>query len=97
MAVKIEVGQLWADLDMRNAEQCERGAVKPRTVEILELPIGSRQGVMVVKEAPLNPRSVGQKRQFTEGKLRAHYALVRRSADGLGNGIEEAQRLGVVG
>ncbi len=96
MTVKIEVGQLWADLDVRNARQGENGAVEPRTVEILELPTGSRQGVFKVVTAPQNPRSVGQKRQFTEGKLRAHYAVVRRSADGLGDGIAEARALGVV-
>ena len=75
----IQVGQTWADLDMRNALGEIGGPIEPRTVEIVSLPTASQQGVMVVTAAPRNTGSVGQKRQFTEGKLRGHYALVRKS------------------
>lgn len=73
----IQVGQTWADLDMRNAKQSKSGQVKPRTVEIVSLPTPSRKGVMRVTSAPLNERSVGQLREFTRGKLLTHYGLVR--------------------
>lgn len=75
----IQVGQTWADLDMRNAKMKKvGGAVKPRTVEIVSLPTASRKGVMRVTAAPHNEKSVGQLREFTREKLLAHYALVRQ-------------------
>lgn len=93
---KIEVGQLWADLDMRNAVEHEGGQIEPRTVEIVETPTGSKQGVFRVVAAPRNKRSEGQTRGFTEAKLRAHYALVRRPGDGLGDGVAEGRAQGVM-
>lgn len=78
MSNDIQVGQLWADLDMRNAVQGKRsGKVKPRTVEIVSLPTPSRKGTMRVVDAPQNPKSVGQLREFTRGKLLAYYGLVK--------------------
>lgn len=74
----IQVGQRWADLDMRNAVQGRKsGKVKPRVVEIVSLPTPSRKGVMRVLEAPQNTRSVGQLREFTREKLLTYYGLVR--------------------
>ena len=78
MSTTIQVGQRWADLDMRNAQQGKRsGKVKPRVVEIVSLPTPSRKGVMKVLEAPQNPKSVGQLREYTRGKLLSYYGLVR--------------------
>ena len=73
----IQVGQRWADLDMRNAVQGKSGKVKPRVVEIVSLPTPSRKGTMRVIEAPQNKGSVGQLREFTRGKLLNHYGLVK--------------------
>lgn len=73
----IQVGQRWADLDMRSAVQSKSGKVKPRVVEIVSLPTPSRKGVMKVLEAPQNPKSVGQFREYTRGKLLSYYGLVR--------------------
>lgn len=70
---KLEVGQVWADRDIRNALELEGGAVKPRTVQIKRLPSGSRKGVMRVLYAPRNRGSEGQLRQFSEGQLRSYY------------------------
>ena len=70
---KLEVGQVWADRDIRNALEIEGGAVKPRTVQIERLPSASGKGVMRVLYAPHNRGSEGQLRQFTEGQLRSYY------------------------
>ena len=70
---KLEVGQVWADRDIRNALEIEGGAVKPRTIKIERLPSKSRKGVMRVLYAPRNRGSEGQLRQFTEGQLRQFY------------------------
>lgn len=71
---KLEVGQVWADRDIRNALEIEGGAVKPRTVQIERLPsVSGRKGVMRVLYAPQNRGSEGQLRQFTEGQLRSYY------------------------
>ena len=72
---KLEVGQVWADRDTRNALEIEGGATKPRTVQIERLPHKGtgRKGVMRVLYAPRNRGSEGQLRQFTEGQLREFY------------------------
>lgn len=75
--VTLAVGQVYADLDARNARSLKGGKVKYRSVEIVKLPTPSQKGVMRVIQAPMNPGSVGQLREFTRGKLAAHYALVR--------------------
>lgn len=74
---EIEVGQVWADLDDRNAGRTRGGRVVPRTVEIVSLPTLSRKGVMKVLQAPQNSRSVGQLREFTRAKLLGYYGRVR--------------------
>lgn len=74
----IKVGQRWIDLDERNAKANRAtGKYKAREVEIISLPTLSRKGVMKVVQAPQNPSSVGQLREFTRGKLLNHYGLVK--------------------
>jgi predicted neuraminidase len=76
--VNIAVGQVWIDLDERNAEfNRKTNKYKPREVEIVSLPTLSRKGVMRVIAAPNNKGSVGQLREFTRGKLLNHYGLVK--------------------
>jgi len=70
---KLEVGQVWADRDIRNALEIEGGSVKPRTVQIERLPSPSGKGVMRVLYSPQNRGSEGQLRQFSEGQLRDYY------------------------
>ncbi|QLF82739.1 hypothetical protein SEA_CICADA_58 [Microbacterium phage Cicada] len=74
----IKVGQVWEDLDARNAKRKKDGTVtKARRVEIVALPTLSRKGVMKVISAPLNRGSEGQLREFTRGKLLSYYGLVK--------------------
>lgn len=77
MTNQIQVGQVWADLDARNAGRTRRGKTVPRTVEIVSLPTLTRKGVMRVKQAPQNAGSVGQLREFTREKLLGYYGLVK--------------------
>lgn len=79
MEPTIQVGQHWVDLDERNAKTTKKGKTRQiefREVEVVSLPTLSTQGVMKVIKAPNNPKSVGQLRQFTRGKLLAYYGLV---------------------
>ncbi|WKW85446.1 hypothetical protein SEA_MILANI_55 [Microbacterium phage Milani] len=74
----IKIGQVWEDLDPRNAKLTKKGKVaKARRVEIVALPTLSSKGVMKVISAPNNRTSEGQLREFTRGKLLAYYGLVR--------------------
>ncbi|QGH80712.1 hypothetical protein SEA_ZANELLA_55 [Microbacterium phage Zanella] len=74
----IKVGQVWEDLDARNAKRNKKGEpTKFRRVEIVALPTLSRKGVMRVISAPLNRESEGKLREFTRGKLLNHYGLVK--------------------
>ncbi|QCQ57500.1 hypothetical protein SEA_SUCHA_55 [Microbacterium phage Sucha] len=74
----IKIGQVWEDLDPRNAKLKKNGEVaKARRVEIVALPTLSSKGVMKVISAPRNRTSEGQLREFTRGKLLAYYGLVR--------------------
>lgn len=76
--ITIQVGQFWQDLDPRNSGKVnKKGRWKNRVVEIVRLPTLSTPGVMKVAQAPNNPKSVGQLREFTRGKLLAHYALIK--------------------
>lgn len=74
----IKIGQIWEDLDARNARHKKDGTIaKARRVEIVSLPTLSRKGVMRVVSAPMNRVSEGQLREFTRGKLLSYYGLVR--------------------
>lgn len=77
--IQIREGQIWLDLDERNSKRDGKngkGKLRGRRVRIVSLPTLSRKGVMEVVEAPMNPKSVGQKREFTRGKLLSFYGLI---------------------
>lgn len=79
----IEIGQEWFDMDPRNwSEENVDGWNRGRRVEIVTLPTRSRKGTMRVIEAPRNPKSVGQLREYTAGKLHTHYALMKEAGHG---------------
>lgn len=77
--VTIKVGQIWEDLDLRNAKlnKAKTKLIKARRVEIVSLPTLSRKGVMRVVAAPQNRESEGKLREFTRGKLLSYYGLVK--------------------
>jgi hypothetical protein len=74
----IEVGQVWLDKDLRNADRGKSGRARPkfRHVEIVSVPTLSMPGSFRVIKAPNNPGSVGKVRKFTRAKLIANYVRI---------------------
>lgn len=74
------VGDIWVDIDLRNADRGKTGKAKPkfREVEIVSLPTLSSPGSFKVLKAPKQPHTIGKLRPFTLRKLELNY--VRRVA-----------------
>lgn len=78
----IKPGQIWADLDERNAVTRGKNGrplrhPKPRLVEILTAPTLSMPGSFRVIEAPRLSHTVGKVHKFSRDKLVRNYGKVR--------------------
>jgi hypothetical protein len=79
---QIAIGDVWIDVDLRNAQRTDKRGrklrkAKHRTVQIISLPTLSSPGTMKVLTAPQAPHTIGAVREFTRDNLVLNYAKAR--------------------